>query len=97
VTEPGSPGPCPRCVFTRCGYAGPGSARCAVAMPSGQVTEGWLCRPHQVLLAAAGFGVHLVVGYGGQAGPCGWLVPAEEAFAADGAVPDEADLREAVP
>jgi hypothetical protein len=98
------PDSCPRCAelearlqFRPCGYGGPGSARVAVTLPGGRTQEGWLCRPHAVLLAASGrFGVHLVVGFGGQTGPCQWLVPCEEAMAADGAVPAE-DLEEAIP
>lgn len=86
--------PCPRCAelgeqiaqlesrlrFAPCGFGGPGSARVTVTMPDGRVSEGWMCRAHQVLLSASGrFGLNLVAGDGGREGPCAWRVPAEEA------------------
>jgi hypothetical protein len=93
--------PCPRCAqlearlqFRPCGFAGPGSAMVEVTMPDGRGQQGWLCRAHQILLAGRPFAPRLVVGYGGQEGACGWLVPCEEAFAGDGEVPAEAGLEE---
>jgi hypothetical protein len=86
-----SPGPCPRCVFRPCGYTGPGAAWCEVRMPDGRVTRGQLCAAHTVLLSARpAFGVTVL---NEEEGPCGWLVPAEEAAAcsppaAPGPAPD---------
>jgi len=74
----------PQPEFRRCGYAAPGNAVCEIAMPDGRTARGWLCRPHQALLSGApAFGearLLLVPERGGETGPCGWRVPAEEAM-----------------
>jgi hypothetical protein len=57
--------------FRRCGY--PGTAMAEVTM-SGMQARGWLCRPHQILLAPF---VHLEAMSAGTVS-CGWLVLAEE-------------------
>jgi len=106
VTAPDS---CPRCAqleeqvaeltarlqFRPCGFSGPGTAMVSVTMPDGRTAGGWLCRPHQILLAP--FAPRLVVGFGGREGPCGWLVPEQEALPAimeDAAMPVAEDSEE---
>ncbi len=70
-----------RLQFRVCGQDG--AVLAEVAMPGGALRTGHLCRAHIVLLSSTPFAPRPVTGFGGQSGRCGWMVPAEEALAAD--------------
>ena len=98
VPAPDSREPCPRCApqiaelqarlqFRPCGYTGPRRRLVRGADAGRQGHPGPAVRPAQVLLSASpAFGVAVL---DEEDGPCGWLVPAEEAMGGEQAAPGE--------